>query len=285
MLQILSGFGFLTGATYPLRVLAVLRRAPRLWSYLAIPILVNVVVGIALYAGLLLPSLRATEELEISLSNRLDSLLVNLPAWLGFLRFLSSGVDFLLDFLLIVLLFLFTGFLLVQFGTLLGAPWYGQLSEKMEELRTGKVEIVEVGIFRDIGRAILFELKKLGLGMAIGIPLLVLNLLPGLGTLMATIGGVTLTATIICLDFLDGPSERRRLSFRKKLSIVLTSLPASAGFSLVCMGLITIPLLNLITIPLCVAGGTLFWCDRVYPKLPKAGSQGKLNKTSGVPNP
>ena len=277
MLQILSGFGFLTGATYPLRTLAVLRRNPRLWGYLVIPILVNVVIGIALYAGLLIPSLRATEALEDSLSTRLDSFVANLPTWLSFLRFFAAGFDFILDFLLIVILFVLTGFLLVQFGTLLGAPWYGQLSEKLEELRTGKVEIVDVGIVRDIGRAILFELKKILLAALVGIPLLLLNFLPGIGSLIATVGGFILTATIICLDFLDGPSERRRFSFRKKLSIVLKSLPASAGFSLVCMGLITVPFVNLLTIPLCVAGGTLFWCDRVLPRLPQANSQMKLN--------
>ncbi|MGB7443536.1 MAG: EI24 domain-containing protein [Coleofasciculaceae cyanobacterium] len=278
MLQILSGFGFLTGATYPLRTLAVLRSNPRLWGYLVVPILVNIVIGIALYAGLLIPSLRATEGLEEGLSTRLDSFVANLPTLLSFLRFFAVGFDFILDFLLIVILFVLTGFLLVQFGTLLGAPWYGQLSEKLEELRTGKVEIVDVGIVRDIGRAIIFELKKILLGSLVGIPLLMLNFLPGIGSLIATIGGFILTATIICLDFLDGPSERRRFSFRKKLSIVLKSLPASAGFGLVCMGLVTVPFVNLLTIPLCVAGGTLFWCDRVLPRLPQANSQMKLNE-------
>ncbi|NET04281.1 MAG: hypothetical protein F6K16_06030 [Symploca sp. SIO2B6] len=276
MLQILSGFGFITGVSYPLRSLALLGRTPRLWNYLIMPILVNVVVGIILYAGLLIPSLHATDSLEMKLFNWLEAILTNLPTWLGFLRFLATGIDFLLDLLLIGLLFFITGFLLVQFGTLLGAPWYGQLSEQLEELRTGQIKIVEVGIVRDIGRAILFELKKLVLALVVGLPLLVLNFLPGVGTTVATVGGFMLTATIICLDFLDGPSERRRFSFRKKLAIVFGSLPASAGFSIVCMALVSVPLLNLVTIPLCVASGTLFWCDRVLPTLAQSSSQSKM---------
>jgi CysZ protein len=173
----------------------------------------------------------------------------------------------LLQFLLVVGLLLLTGLLLVQFGVLLGAPWYGQLSEQLEELRTGQLHTVEVCIVRDISRALLFELKKLVLAVGVGLLLLLLNLVPGIGTIAAAIGGVTLAATIICLDFLDAPMERRRLPFRDKLGIVFQSLPASASFSLICLGLVSIPLLNLLTIPLCVASGTLFFCDRIYPKL------------------
>jgi CysZ protein len=101
---------------------------------------------------------------------------------------------------------------------------------------------------------------------------ILLNLAPGIGTLAASVGGVMLAATIVCLDFLDAPLERRRLPFREKLGIVFGSLPASASFSLICLGLVSVPLLNLLTIPLCVASGTLFFCDRIYPKLPKPPS-------------
>ncbi|NER97988.1 MAG: hypothetical protein F6J86_29780 [Symploca sp. SIO1B1] len=267
--KVLGGFGLLTGATYPLRALMLFQRTPRLWGYMVIPILVNLIVGIALYAGLLLPGWQGVENLTVHLNNWFDRLIADLPAWLNYLEFLIIGLGFLLRFLLIVGLLLVIGFLLLQFGTLLGAPWYGQLSEKLEELRTGEVQIVEVGLVQDIGRAILFEVKKLLLLLGVGIPLLLLNWLPGIGTFVATVGGIIITATITCLDFFDGPLERRRLRFRKKLKIVLGAFPASASFSLVCLGLMSVPVLNLLIIPLCVASGTLFVCDRVLPKLSK----------------
>lgn len=267
MLRVLGGFGLVAGATYPFRVLRVFHRNPHLWNYLIVPIAINIFVGIFLYAGLLFFGWQTLQNLMQSLSDWLDSLLANLPTWLGFLEYLIVGLDFLLELLLIVVLFVITGFLLVQFGVLLASPWYGQLSEKLEELRTGKLEIVEVSIFRDIWRAILFELKKLVLIALVGIPLLLFNLIPAMGTIVAGLGGMTLTATIVCLDFLDAPLERRRLAFREKLGIVFKSLPASASFSLVCLGLISVPLLNLLTVPFCVASGTLFFCDRILPKL------------------
>jgi len=259
----LSGFGLLAGATYPFRVLGVFRRTPRLWSYVAVPILMNVIVGVALYAGLLFFGWDSVTHVMDSLTHWIDSLITSLPKWLSILDYLIIGIGWLLRLLLVLGLLLFTGFLLVQFGVLLGAPWYGQLSEQLEELRTGQLHIVEVGIVRDIGRAILFELKKLVLAAGVGIVLLLLNLVPGIGTLAATAGGLALATTIVCLDFLDAPLERRRLPFREKLRIVFRSLPASASFGLVCFGLVSVPLLNLLTIPLCVASGTLFFCDRL----------------------
>ncbi len=268
MLKVLGGFGLIAGATYPLRSLAVFRRTPRLWGYVAIPILVNFVVGVILYAGLLFFGLESLEALTANLSNWLNSLIAQLPTWLSFLKYLLVGIDFLLDFLLVVVLLVLVGFLLMQFGVLLGAPWYGQLSEQLEELRTGQLYVVKVNFVREIGRALLYELKKLVLIVGVGLPLLLLNLVPGIGTGVAAIGGIMLAATIVCLDFLDAALERRRLGFREKLGIVFRNLPASASFSLVCLGLVSIPLLNLVTIPLCVASGTLFFCDRIYPKLP-----------------
>ncbi len=269
MKRILGGFGTIAGATYPLKAIITFWQNPQLWGYIVVPILVNVVVAIALYTGLFWFGWEIIAEIELSVSTWFNQLISDLPSWLGVLQYGISGLILLLRFLLTIILLIATGFILTQFGVLLGAPWYGQLSEQLEKIRTGKVEIIEVSIVRDIGRAILYELKKLVLIAMVGIPLIIINFFPGIGTIVSTIGSFTLTATIVCLDFLDSSLERRRLKFRHKLAIVFRSLPASGSFALVCVVLISIPLINLVTIPLCVASGTLFVCDRVLPKLEK----------------
>jgi CysZ protein len=266
MRKILGGFGLLAGATYPFRSLGFFWRTPRLWGYLIVPILINIVIGIGLYGGLLFFGWETLQDLMLSLSNWVEDLSAKLPALLKILEFIVIGLGLLLRLVLILGLFIFTGFVLLQFGVLLGAPWYGKLSEQLEELRTGQLFLVEVSIIQDIWRSLLFELKKLVLIAVVGIPLLLLNFAPPLGTIAASVGGIALTATIVCLDFLDAPLERRRLRFREKLRIVWESFPASASFSLVCLLLIGVPLLNLVTVPLCVASGTLFFCDRIWPK-------------------
>jgi CysZ protein len=264
--RILGGFGLLAGLSYPLRALGTFKRHPYLLKYITIPIAINFAIFLTAYLGFLLFGLDFVSDSMLSLNNWLDRAIANLPEWLNVLDYLVVGLAFLARLLLVLGLFLITGFVLAQFGIVLGAPWYGQLSEQLEKIRTGKLEIIEVGFVGDLGRALLFELKKLALLVAIGLPLLLINFFPGVGTLVSTIGGLCLTATIVCLDFFDATLERRRLSFRKKLSIILKSLPATAGFSAVCLVLISIPILNLLTIPLCVASGTLFVCDRILPK-------------------
>ena len=265
--QIISGFGTITGATYPLRALTIFTKNPSLIKYIVVPILVNLLVAIALYSGLLFFGWQFVDEIKTDVGLWLNQIITELPQWLFFLTYTVSVLTILLRFLLIIVLLIATGFLLTQFGVLLGAPWYGQLSEQLEKVRTGKVEIIEINILSDLGRAILYEIKKLVLIALVGIPLLLFSFFPGVGTLISTIGSVALTTIIVCLDFLDSTLERRRLKFRHKLKIVFNSLPASGSFGLVCLGLISIPLLNLVTIPLCVASGTLFACDRILPRL------------------
>ena len=99
-------------------------------------------------------------SIQTDLVTRFDELLANLPAWLGFLQYAVIALAFLLRTLLIVIALIVTGFTLTQFGVLLGAPWYGQLSEQLEKIRTGKLKIVEVSLVWDLSRAILYELKK-----------------------------------------------------------------------------------------------------------------------------
>jgi CysZ protein len=239
--------GFVAGLAYPFRALGMLARAPRLWKYVLIPILVNLVVGATLYAGLLFAGLRA-----------IDATLAGMPPW-------AAIFGALLRALLIVGLLIGTGFVLVRFGVVLGAPWYAQLSNQIELLRNGRQLLPSEGgtqaFVRDLVRAVGFELQKLALVILVGIGLLLLNLLPAAGQILATAGGIMLGATIACLDFLDYPLERRLLSFRQKLGLIRRHLPATAGFGLICLGLVSIPFVNLLSIPLCVAAGTLFFCE------------------------
>jgi CysZ protein len=270
--------GLIAGATYPFRGLLIFFSHPNLIAYLIFPLLINIIVGIGLYVGLLFPGINIINGIFADFDLRFDALIARLPAWLSFLGVLDNILGFLVQIILIGLLLLIIGFLLVQFGVILGAPFYGQLSEQLEKLKTGQLPEPPQGMFAmlvDIWRAILFEVKKLALLAAIGLPLLLLNFIPG-GSLIATIGGLILAATIVCLDFLDGPLERRRLRFRDKLKVVRNSMPASVSFALVCQTLITVPLLNFLAIPVCVAAGTLFFCDRVLPVFPDL-----LNSTSG----
>lgn len=245
--------GIWAGAMYPFRAMLLFRRHPYLRRYIVIPLGVNLVVGILLYAAILIPGLQG-----------ITGLVARLPDW-------AHWLAIVLQTLLVSGLLLVISLLLVQFGGILGAPWYGQLSEQIELIQTGQRPPSEpwslTSIGRDIGRAILFELKKLCLILGIVLLLLPLGFFPPIGPVITSVGSVALSATIVCLDFLDPALERRRLRFRRKLSLVFQHGLTSTGFALICLGLISIPLMNLMAIPLCVAAGTLFFCDRLWSRL------------------
>ena len=259
----------LAGFTYPFRAFTLIWQTPKLWSYVLVPVGLNFIIGIGLYLSLLFPSLAGIDVLVADLSVRFNAIIASFPAWLSFLGLLTVAFGWLLRVLLVSGLLLIIGFLLVQFGVILGSPWYGKLSEQLELLRNGQLPAEAPmnlrNSFRDIQRAIAFELRKLQILLSIGIPLLLVNFIPGVGSILSSLGGVALGATIVCLDFLDAPLERRRRPFQEKLEIIWASLPASGSFGVVCLGLVSIPLLNLLAIPLCVTAGTLFFCDRIWP--------------------
>ena len=265
ILHTLSGCGLLTGASYPFRILIFFKQNPSLWSYIIIPLILNLILGIFFYLQLLRWEAEVFEILTLKGMTWLNQIVLNLPYWLQnldiILIFLIEFFKLLLGLILLVL----TGFILAQIGFLLGMPWYSKLSEKIESIKLGKITIIEVDFLTEIKRALLYEFKKIILLVFIGLPLFLCNFLPGFGTLVATIGGLSLTAILTCLDFWDQPLERRRLGFRDKLGLIAKSFPSSAGFGYMCLFLISIPLLNLVTIPLCVAAGTLFVCDRLLP--------------------
>ena len=110
----------------------------------------------------------------------------------------------------------------------------------------------------------MFEVKKLAL--VIGCSSLTFLLSIAIAPVIAGVVSIMLSTILMCLDFLD-PVERRRLSFRQKLGWIIRCAPASIGFGLGCVVLTSIPILNFLTVPLCMVAGTLFFCDRIWQRM------------------
>ncbi|MGA1621358.1 MAG: EI24 domain-containing protein [Synechocystis sp.] len=249
-----------------MRTLTLLRQNPQWLPYIVIPLIINLVLGGLLYWQLWKFSNASIETLQFYGEQWNNPIQQQLPQIMPYILPVLKGGFWLIIGLWRLILLILTGFLLSQVGGVLGSPWYGQLSEKLEKQVLGKLSIQDVGWLKEIHRAIAFELKKLVIIIGVGLVCVGLNLFPGLGTVLATAMGIITTATITCLDFFDPPLERRRLKFRQKLAIIAKSLPLSAGFGVTSLLWISIPLVNLVTIPLCVTAGTLFFCEEIYPR-------------------
>jgi len=242
------------GITYHFQALNFLKNNPSLWGYITIPILINIFVGIALYFGLLIPSWQW-----------MDTAIVNLPTWL-------TAISGILHFLLGLGILVLVGLLIVQIGVVIGAPWYGQLAEQIEKLKINNLPVEESFSFGrtigDIFRALMFEVKKLALVIGCSFLTFVLSIaIAPVAPVIAGIVGIMLSTILMCLDFLDPALERRRLSFRQKLGWIIHCAPASIGFGLGCVVLTSIPILNFLTVPICMVAGTLFFCDRIWQRI------------------
>jgi CysZ protein len=246
---------FIQGFAYPFRAFGVIQRGTGLWRFVLIPILINIVIGAVLYSWLF-----------VSGMSWVDAQVAGLPEWAAWLAWLLRG-------LLAVALLIALGYVLVRFGVIVGSPFYGQLSERIETQLTGTAPpaspLTLAGVAYDIWRALLYELKKLLLVLAIGLPLLLIGLIPVVGQIVVIIGQILLGAWIAALDFLDSPLERRRLGFRQKLIMIRKGLPTTGAFGLVCFGLVSIPLINLLAIPLCVAAGAALFCEQLHESSPQ----------------
>lgn len=253
--------GFADGVGYLAQAATLLATERRLWRYLAIPMAVTLLAGVVLYAALL-------------------ALATTVVAWLTpLLPLFLTPFGLLLNLVLGLLLLWVTGILLAKFGVILGSPWYGQLAAEIERMRLPAAEIPEApqgaaAFAQDIYLAVLYELKKTGLVLAIGLPALLLNLIPGVGQLASGAVWTALGATTLVLDFVDPALQRRRLPFRRKLALIASQAPASAGFGLPALVLAGMPIVNLLTVPLCMAAGTLYYTDRLHAGLLLAGRDG-----------
>ncbi|MGL5079173.1 MAG: hypothetical protein ACRDBG_25515, partial [Waterburya sp.] len=97
--KILGGFGTLDGATYPFKALITFIKNPGLIKYIAIPIIVNIIVAIALYSGLLYFGWQIVDQIQGDVTIWLNQLIMNLPQWLGFLAYAVAGLIIIVRFI------------------------------------------------------------------------------------------------------------------------------------------------------------------------------------------
>ncbi len=240
------------GFFYPFRGLTFLFRHPRLFSCIAIPLTVN-----TLLYGLFVWFTASR------LKGWINYFLPAGDAWYWTVLFYFTAI---VVGLLVILIVVYT-FTIV--GSILLSPFNDFLSEKVEFIHTGTGRDEPfrlMAVMKDSLRAVKAELGRLFLyAGGFGI-LALLNLVPPIGTAAYAILLPPFALFFIAWEFFDYSMERHKLTFglKRKTSFKngLTFIAFGAGAGLLLM----IPIINLATIPVCVTGATLLFCD-----LKKAG--------------
>ena len=177
----------------------------------------------------------------------IDRLLPDWLAWLDWLLYPLIGLT--------LLLLIYATFALM--ANLIAAPFNSLLAAAVEKAERGEPPPADTPLWREILASFAQELHKLLYFLALALPTLILALiLPPLAPLL----WFTYTAWCAALQYLDYPMANHGIRFHDQR----TRLRQHRGDSLACGGAIslltTVPLLNLIAMPVGVIAATLYWC-------------------------
>lgn len=231
---------------------------PRLRWFVLGPLLINLLLFIFL-------SWLAVTQFE----QLLDTLMAKIPDWLGFLAWIFWV-------LFVAFLLLVYGYSFAILGNLLASPFYGPLSERAEEVLSGRVSSAPMTmeqLLKLAGRSIKRELIKIGyfLPRIVGVILLtlVLSLIPVLnlvGPAIAFLWG----AWSLALQYLDYPADNHQMDFRHLRETLGKSRLISLSFGGCVLIATTIPVFNLFAMPASVIGASSFWLERIDKPAPQS---------------
>ena len=238
----------LKGASYVFKGFSLLK-LPGVKRYVVVPAMIN----IFLFAGVIWYG-----------SEQFDTLLENyLPSWLAWLEFILWPL-----FVIASLLIVFFAFTLV--ANVIGAPFNGILSEKIEEQLTQQ-KIPSEGGYKELLRsarvAIFNEFRKLFYLAVRILPLLLLFIIPGINILAPFLWFI-FGAWLLAIEYLDYPMGNQNLAFTQQLTLLKEKRFLCLGFGAALVLITIIPVLNFFAMPVGVAAATALWIDELKQATP-----------------
>lgn len=241
-------FQAIKGASYVIKGFGLLK-LPGVKRYVVVPSMINFI----LFAGVIWYG-----------SERFDTLLEQyLPSWLEWLEFVLWPLFVIAGFLVV-----FFAFTLV--ANILGAPFNGVLSEKIEErLTQQKISSDEgyINLLRGARVGISNGFRKL-LYIAVRIiPLLLLLVIPGLNV-FAPLLWFIFGAWLLAVEYLDYPMGNHNLPFKQQISLLKEKRFLCLGFGMALVFMTITPVLNFFAMPVGVAAATSLWADELKQHAP-----------------
>jgi CysZ protein len=227
---------FSAGFDYYLAGYRFISQHPRLFKYIIIPLLICLIIFLGMVVGCVY---------------LIDPILGFLDTeWISWLDWLRTALYWVLYVLLVLLGILLSFFLTLILSSILNAPFYDFLSEKVEEIYLGR-SFEEKWTWEFLYRSILFPIKesiKIALyEVGVGLVLLAISLFSaGLGTVLFALAGPYL-GSLYVFDFV---LARKIYTLAEKKQFLHTHLAYSMGFGVLVY---LIPFLT----PFAVVGATL----------------------------
>ena len=219
-------------------------RRPGLRRYFIIPCLINAVV--------------LTMLVVLSYSHFDDWVAIIVawfPDWMSALYWLVWGISLIV--LLVLILFVFT-----FMANIIASPFNAILSIKVEQALTGSAPVSTVSPWLILPRSVARELGKLRYILPRLLGLLLITIIPVINT-VAPFLWVLFGAWMMSIQYADYAADNNDISFAELQSRIRARRFDAFMFGLPAYLLLTVPVVNLILMPIGVAGGTRFWVERL----------------------
>jgi CysZ protein len=238
-----------SGALYFFRGMRLLLH-PQLRMFVLIPVVINCLLFAAL------------TTLLVRYFDQLTGWDLPLPE---ILQFLEKTLKWVAGLLIVVVVMIGYGYSFNIITNVLAAPFYGLLSQRTEELLTG-IKCPDEPLLQMTVRTVFRELKKLLYFVTRGIFIFLVMILLGLTLILnflAPVIGTLWSAWSMSIQYVDYAADNHRTEFATLRKLLRKRRYSCVGFGGTVMGCSMVPILNIITMPAAVIGGTLFWVNEV----------------------
>lgn len=198
-------------------------------------------------------------------------LIANIGKWIGAdqseVSFLIHALNLVLMILGCILILFICYLLFTVFGGLVTAPFNEEISQRVEEIVTGKTNQHKLGFWEDAYASIIGEIQKITFYLGVLFLLFLLDFIPAIGNAAAITLGTLFSFYYNALDFMDYPLTRQRAIFRQKLKVTHKGGMVSYGFGCMAFIMMFLPVLNVFMKPILVAAGTSLFYEREFNKI------------------
>ncbi|MEZ9545500.1 MULTISPECIES: sulfate transporter CysZ [Vibrio] len=184
-----------------------------------------------------------------------------IEGWIGALPSFLSWLSYILWPLLVLTILATFSYFFSTLANFIAAPFNGLLAEKVEELLSGK-KVNDDGlldVLKDTPRILAREWRKLVYVLPKAIGLFLLLLIPALGQTVAPFLWFIFTAWMLAIQYADYPFDNHKIKFDDMRNNLKQKQGKSYSFGALVSVFTTIPILNLIVMPVAVCGATAMW--------------------------
>lgn len=246
----MKSIGFIDSTKYLGRGWKLVRK-PRLRRFVLIPLLINVIVFAVL--GWLL----------------FGALFDWMAGWAFFERFgdfwLVEKIRQILQFVVGAVLSIVLVYAFTLLANLIGAPFNSLLAERVEQHLTGKSPTTDPSmafLIKSIPKTLRSEMSKLIYLIMWSIPLLIIGFIPIIN-IAAPFLVFAFGAWMFALEYIDYPMGNRGKLFKDVKGTLQQRRPLALGFGFVVAIFSIIPLVNLVIMPIAVAGATALYVEQI----------------------